>query len=172
MDRIDTERLKQLVDAHGAALVLYARQWCKAPDDAVQEAFIELLRQTSVPDHPAAWLFHTVRRRAMNLARAERRRTEHHRRAGQEREPWFLDGQTAEVDGSELRPMLERLPALERQIVVARVWGELTFEQVAELAGISLSSAHRRYRRALKRLGHMMNGKQDKIAKLAGLDPP
>jgi RNA polymerase sigma-70 factor (ECF subfamily) len=161
-DRIDSERLKQLVDAHSAALALYARQWCKAPDDAVQEAFIELLRQSPVPHHPAGWLFHTVRRRAMNLARGERRRTEHYRQAGQQRETWFLEDQTAEIDGDPLRPMLEKLPRLEREIVVARVWGELTFEQVAELVGVSLTSAHRRYHRALKRLGHMMNGRQDK----------
>ena len=162
VDRIDTERLKQLIDAHGAALALYARQWCNAPEDALQEALIELLRQTPVPDHPAAWLFKTVRRRAMNLAREERRRAEHHRRAEEQREQWFFDDHTEEFDSRQLQPMLERLPPLDREIVVARVWGELPFERIAEVVGISLSSVHRRYHRALARLGHMMNGKQDK----------
>lgn len=54
MQRIDTERLQQLIDRHGAALTLYARQWCHAPEDALQEALIDLLRQDSVPDCPAA----------------------------------------------------------------------------------------------------------------------
>jgi len=29
----------RLIDAHAAPLVLYARQWCDAPEDVVQEAF-------------------------------------------------------------------------------------------------------------------------------------
>lgn len=162
VQRIDTERLKQLIDAHGAALALYARQWCQAPEDALQEALIELLRQDPVPDHPAAWLFKTVRRRAMNLARGERRRAEHHRRAGRQRQGWFLDDGGEEFDSGELAGMLDRLPRLEREIVVARIWGELPFERIAELVDVSSSSVHRRYRRALSLLGDMMNGKLDK----------
>ena len=162
VERIDTERLRQLIDAHGAALTLYACQWCNAPEDALQEALIELLRQDPVPDHPAAWLFKTVRRRAMNLARGERRRVERQRRAGQQRQQWFLADGGAEFDSGELAEMLDQLPPLEREIVVARIWGELPFERIAELVDISSSSAHRRYRRALVLLGNMMNGKPDK----------
>lgn len=161
-NRIDSERLKQLIDAHGAALALYARQWCKAPEDALQEALLELLRETPAPEHPAAWLFKTVRRRAMNLARGERRRAEHHRRADEQRPQWFCDDHAEEFDSGELQTMLERLPPLDREIVVARIWGELPFERIAELVGMSLSSAHRHYHRALTHLGEMMNGKRDK----------
>ena len=57
-----------MIDAHGATLMLYARQWCRDPDDALQEALTELLRQSPAPDSPVAWLHKTVRRRAMNLA--------------------------------------------------------------------------------------------------------
>ena len=56
------------MDEHGAAKSLYARQWCRVPDDALQEALIDLARQDPVPDNPVAWLYKTVRRRAMNLA--------------------------------------------------------------------------------------------------------
>lgn len=156
VEPLDADRLRRLIDAHGAALVLYARQWCRAPDDALQESLMELLRQERPPEHPEAWLFKTVRRRAMNLARGERRRAKHHQRAGREREPWFVDGAEDEFDSRGLAAMLERLPPLEREIVVARVWGDLSFEQVAELVGISTSAAHRRYHSALSLLGHMI----------------
>ncbi len=138
MGKINAEQLRALVDAHGAALTLYARQWCHAPEDALQEALIELLREDPAPDHPLAWLFTTVRRRSMNLARGERRRDE-------------------AIDSQELTAMLRRLPALEHEIVVARIWGELSFEQIAALVGISTSAVHRRYRKALTLLGDMMN---------------
>ena len=43
----------------------------------------------------------------------------------------------------ELEPMLAELPRLEREIVVARIWGELSFEQIAELVERSTSAVHR-----------------------------
>jgi RNA polymerase sigma-70 factor (ECF subfamily) len=49
-------RLAELIDAHAPALVLYARQWCAAPEDAVQAAFCKLAAQRSPPDDEAAWL--------------------------------------------------------------------------------------------------------------------
>jgi RNA polymerase sigma-70 factor (ECF subfamily) len=154
--RIDAQRVRALFDAHGAALTLYARQWCRAPEDALQEALIDLLRQTSVPDHPVAWLYKTVRRRAMNLARAERRRVKHHRQAGEQRASWFLPKDGLE-EPADVEALLRRLPPLEREIVVARVWGELSFVQIADLVDRSISSVHRRYQRALAELGRMMN---------------
>jgi RNA polymerase sigma factor (sigma-70 family) len=159
VEGIDAGRLRELIDAHGAALVLYARQWCTAPEDALQEALVELVRQERMPEHPAAWLFQAVRRRAMNWTRGERRRAEYHRRAAEGREEWFLDAPDTVFERGELAAMLEWLPPLEREIVVTRIWGELPFERIAELVGISTSAAHRRYWRALSLLGAMMNGK-------------
>ncbi len=157
MQRIDSEWLRQLIDVHGAALVLYARHWCSAPEDAVQLALIDLLRQPRIPEQPVAWLFQAVRRRAMDWARGERRRTEHHRRAGEGRETWFLEDRDPAIDPQELERMLCRLPALEREIIITRIWGELSFEQIAALVGVSTSAAHRRYHKALSLLGDMMN---------------
>lgn len=123
---------------------------------------IDLLRQEDIPRDPVAWLFTTVRRRAMNLARGERRREEHQRQAGQERASWFLASSETEWDSEELAAMLEQLPSLEREIVVARIWGELSFDQIAELVAISSSAAHRRYHKALSLLGDMMNESLEK----------
>ena len=44
---------------------------------------------------------------------------------------------------------LEALPGEKREVVVARIWGGLTFEEIAEFADISSSEAHRRYEAAL-----------------------
>ena len=38
------ELIGRLLDRHGAALELYARQLCQCPDDCVQEALVELAR--------------------------------------------------------------------------------------------------------------------------------
>ncbi|HZT78720.1 MAG TPA: hypothetical protein VFA26_00740 [Gemmataceae bacterium] len=44
------EQLGRLIDQHAAALVLYARQWCAAPEDVVQEALVKLVRQRKPPE--------------------------------------------------------------------------------------------------------------------------
>ena len=46
--------IARLIDTHSAPLVLYARQWCDAPEDVVQEAFIKLVRQSPPPDDTVA----------------------------------------------------------------------------------------------------------------------
>ncbi len=158
---IDTTQLGELIDVHGAALVLYARQWCHAPDDALQEALIDLLRQNPVPNSPIAWLYKTVRRKAMNLARGEQRRTKYHQQAGELQERWFLPPGQQAGETVDLEPLLTKLPQLEREIVVARIWGELSLQQVAELIGQSTSSVHRRYHSALAELGQMIDHQLD-----------
>ena len=165
MERIDTEALQALIDSHGPALTLYARQWCQAPEDALQEALIDLLRQSPAPEHPVAWLFTTIRRRAMNLTRGERRRHEHQRQACQQRDEWFIDDEGPGFESEELAGLLAKLPDLEREILVARIWGELPFERIAELVGLSSSSAHRRYRAALLLLRGMLDENEDKLGK-------
>lgn len=165
MTHIDAQSLQELIDTHAAALTLFARQWCRDPEDAVQEALIELLRQNPIPNNLVAWLYTTVRRRAMNLARADGRRAKHQRSASEQRTSWFLPAESQLDDPVDYESLLARLPRTEREIVVARIWGELSFAQIAELADQPLSTVHRRYQRALGELAGMMNQLEQSEAK-------
>ena len=157
MTHINAQTLQELIDAHAAALTLYARQWCRAPEDAVQEALIELLRQDPIPDNVVPWLYTVVRRRAMNIARSDGRRTKHQQQAGQQREPWFLPAENDLDSPLDYESFLARLPRLEREIVVARIWGERTFAEIADLVEHPRSTVHRRYQAALAALECMIN---------------
>lgn len=66
----------QWFDSYAGPLVLYARQWLDAQqaEDAVQEAFIDLLRQRSAPPNVRAWLYRGVRQTALSAIRAAQRR--------------------------------------------------------------------------------------------------
>ena len=55
------ELLAQLVSQYATTLVLYARQWCDAPEDVVQEALLKLVRLKKPPDKLLAWVFRAVR---------------------------------------------------------------------------------------------------------------
>ena len=155
--RIDRQQLVTLHQRYAAALVLYARQWCRQPDDAAQEAMIQLAQLSPPPRDPVSWLFTTTRRRAMNLARAQRRREVHHRQAASRRDPWFTPRSHEAVDGEALQQALQQLDKVDRQIVVARIWGQLSFQQLAELVDRPASFVHRRYRRALDQLAHRLD---------------
>ena len=136
--------LAALLDAHGPALVLFARQWCAAPEDAVQDSFCTLAALRTWPDDPAGWLFRSVRNRAIDLGKADRRRA---RREAAAAKPagWFREAAVDGLDAAAAVAALDALPADQREAIVGRLWGGLTLEQVAAVAGCSVSTAHRRY---------------------------
>jgi RNA polymerase sigma factor (sigma-70 family) len=136
-------QLGELVDRHGPALVLFARQWSAAPEDVVQDAFLKLVALRNPPDDPAAWLFRVVRNRALDSAKMDRRRLK--REATIHPSRWFVEPEIDGLDAEQAIAVLERLPGELRETIVARLWGGLTFDQIAELCGCSPSSAFRRY---------------------------
>ncbi len=64
----------RLVDTRGPALILYARQWCHAPEDVVQDAFLKLVALRPPPRDAVAWLYRVVRNAAIDAGKADRRR--------------------------------------------------------------------------------------------------
>ena len=155
MGRIGPDILGGLFDEHAAALVLFARQWCDAPEDIVQDAFVALARQEEAPHRPVAWLFRVVHNGAIAAARQSRRRRRRERRASDPEAapgaPWFA-ATDDRIDAAQAARLLDELDAETREIVIARVWGGLTFEEVARLQSCSLTTAHRRYQAGLARL--------------------
>src|SRR4051812_12751229 len=104
------QRLAQLVDAHAAALALYARQWCCAPEDVVQEAFVKLAAQKAEPDNVVAWLHKVVRNAAVSAARGARRRRHHEAAAAGRGSDWFAPAEGTGLDAQVAAQALQALP--------------------------------------------------------------
>jgi RNA polymerase sigma-70 factor (ECF subfamily) len=147
---ISPESLSQLVVAHAATLELYARQLCDMPEDAVQDAFVKLAAQRALPQRVLPWLFEVTRNRALSLRRSAKRRKRHEERAA--RPDWFEANPAAPLDAETAMQAIERLSADEREVLVAHVWGGLTFDEIGKLTATSSSTAHRRFGDALARL--------------------
>jgi RNA polymerase sigma-70 factor (ECF subfamily) len=143
--------LGRLLHEQAPALVLYARQWCAAPEDVVQEAFVKLAAQGTLPDNPTAWLFKAVRHGALTARRASLRRQRHETAAAQRQSPWFCPTDDG-LDADAAQRALETLPAEQREVITLHLWGGLTFAQIADVAGCSASTAHRWYLEGLARL--------------------
>ncbi len=150
---IDAELLGRLLEERGPALALYAAQWTDAADDCVQEALVELARQPELPERVVAWLYRVVKNRALNAARGARRRRERETQAMTDR---LIDSrQRTAFDRDAAIEAVEALGQLEtdeRELVVMRIWGGLTFDEIGEALAISTATAHRHYMRALTKL--------------------
>ncbi len=144
---------------HGAALVLFARQWATSREDAediVQEAFLRFWRSRHKARDVLAYLYTCVKCCALEWRRGSLRRQ---RREAAVARP---DGAGAEglfacpLEQDERRALIEAalrgLPEAQREVLVLKTWGSLSFPQIAVALDISANTAASRYRYALARL--------------------
>jgi RNA polymerase sigma-70 factor (ECF subfamily) len=156
MPRIAPEELGRLYREHAPALRLYVRQWPAGEEDLVQEAFVKLAQQAPAPEQVLPWLYRVVRNGALAAGRSEARRRRRQDRVSAS-EVWFTTTEDR-LDGREASRLLAALPLEQREVVVARIWGGLTFEEAAQLVGCSLPTAHRRYQAGLAALRERLQG--------------
>ena len=152
MQSVDQELLSQLLDEHGSALVLYAQQWSGTPEDVVQEALMRLMRKRPVPTNIVGWMYRVVRNTAISASRAGAARARHERQAACQREPWFHNTADDGIDAQLATSMLASLAIELREVIVLRLWSGLSFQEIADLVGVSTSTAHRRYQDGIVKL--------------------
>ena len=150
-------------DAHAAGLLLAARLWtrCQADaEDVVQEAFTRAWpRRAAIQDLPA-YLYATTRTVALDMARGQRRTKRREEDVGTDptQPRWFEPAATLETD--ERRQLIEAalrdLPTDQREVIVLKIWGGLTFDAIATALGIPPNTAASRYRYALDRLRNLL----------------
>jgi RNA polymerase sigma factor (sigma-70 family) len=158
MSVLTSEAVKRLWDEHGAALTLYARQWCDAPEDVVQDAFLTLVRQNAAPDNPVGWIYRVVRNRAINASKSRGRKARREAAAAAGGEPWFETAEGDRIDARAAAEALRDIPEDQRETIIARLWGGLSFDEISQLTGGSISTVHRCYQRGLTALRERLDG--------------
>lgn len=151
------QHLSRLLRERGPALVLYARQWCRNPEDVVQEAFLQLMLERKEPGNIVAWLYRVVRHRALNASRSAARRAKRELAVALPNEAW-CEPWNDQLALDEATAALQQLPPELREVIAARLWSGLSFQEVADLTGISLSTAYRRYQAGLEMLRERLEG--------------
>lgn len=120
--------------------------------DVVQDVFLKWMAQCmrGTPDHPRGWLRRVTVNRAIDVARQRRERPEADiqvaDRYGTEQ---ALVRDDREVLREDVSTAMQRLPEMQRAVLVAKVYDELTFAQVADDLGIAVSTAKTHFVRAL-----------------------
>ena len=142
------------LETNGRRFLLFARSQARCEADAhdiLQDALVESWRRGDgerPPDN--ALVFRTIRRRAIDLGRRDDRRQRRELAAPAWIEP-SPAGPDAEFD-TELARAVQALPEPLREVIAMKIWGELTFQQIADTLGIPLNTAASRYRYALEHL--------------------
>lgn len=136
-------------------LILFARQWVRSAADAedvVQEAFVRFWRR-NLSIQNRGLLYSAVRSAALDLIRRDRRRARREVEVFGEAEH-TVQPQFEQLDDAqrELVLALDRLPREQREVLVMKIWNELTFAEISETLGISQNTAASRYRYALASL--------------------
>lgn len=142
---------------HGPALLLFARQQtARDPDaqDLVQDAVVESWqRQGDGEPPPLPLVFATIRRRAVDLARRQERRAQRERAALEPDSVAWFDPPLEDREMSQLlQQALAQLPATQREVITLKVWGGLTFAEIAATLDLPPNTAASRYRYGLEAL--------------------
>ncbi|MBT8045070.1 MAG: sigma-70 family RNA polymerase sigma factor [Verrucomicrobiae bacterium] len=152
---------KDWLKEHGSRLYVYARQRCNNREDAedmIQDALVRLWgyqeeRGNVPPDLPLA--YSVLRFVAMDHGKKKgrKKRKEEAIIYLHDRDDYWLDTSAEEDDEAEvLRHAVAGLGEKLREVVTLKVWGGLTFVQIAETMAISPNTAASRYRYALEQL--------------------
>jgi RNA polymerase sigma-70 factor (ECF subfamily) len=144
------------LERHAPALLLFARGWVPGhadAEDVVQEAFVRFWRSRTRVADPVAYLYACVKRCALEWLRAGARRSRREEAlARSEAEPLFEDVVEQQERRVAIEAALISLPEKQREVLVMRIWGDLSFPQIAEALGIPTDTAASRYRYALAKL--------------------
>jgi len=144
------------LDEHAPRLLAYARQWAGSSggaEDIFQDAFVRFWAKRDSVRDPVTYLYRCVRTTAMNSMRSRKRRKDHEAASIP---PGPGDNPHTIVEQSERRMLIENalagLPLDQREVVVMKIWGEMTFSQIGEVMSLPRSTAHATYGVAMTRL--------------------
>ena len=138
--------------------MLYARQWTGSmadAEDAVQNAFIRVFKaETPDPDKLLTYLYQATRWAALDHLRSHSRRKtrEEFAHTAMDTTAWFESSLETDEREQQIQEALKTLPEEQREVLVMKIWGGLTFKQIAEVVGSSLNTIASRYRYALEAL--------------------
>jgi RNA polymerase sigma-70 factor (ECF subfamily) len=147
------------VDSHAPALLLAARQWARdraTAEDILQTALLRFWPVRATAEEPLAMLYILVKNTALQHHRDARRLAARHAAAASRKPELTRDPVFARLADDERRRTIEaaldELPETQKEVLILKIWLNLTFERIAEILSIPADTAASRYRYALEKL--------------------
>jgi len=133
-------------------------------DDALQSAFMRAfrgLRGCKDPEHFGGWLYQIVVNECRTHASRQRRRELRFPPATEAIERVVAPGSEAEADndvGGHVEHALSMLPTEQREAFLLKHVEELSYEEIAQMTGVSVSALKMRVKRACDALRDLLEG--------------
>lgn len=149
---------KDYFDQWGSALLLFAKQQAGNSDDAediLQEAFVKVWKKYGRENISKALLYTAVRTTAIDFSRSCNRRKVREHKVFEQSEGdtiWFQRRLETKERNAMLERAIHQLSNDQQEVLVLKIWGELTFQEIASTLDISHNTAASRYRYALEHL--------------------
>jgi RNA polymerase sigma-70 factor (ECF subfamily) len=154
---------------HGPRLLLFARQQTRNgqdAEDALQDALVKLAKKVEEKTFVGgqeAWmpfLYTQIRREAIDRGRKDDRRRKREEHVVEDAKGlttvesgnWFLDSNADGEQAELVEQALKELPPKFAEVIVMKIWGDRTFDDIGKALGISLHTAASRYRYGLEAL--------------------
>ena len=158
----DVSALGQLFDLTAARLVRYAETISRRREDAEDALQIAMIKLAEHPerlahaDQPWAYFVKMVRNETLKLAESRRSRS----RVVELLRTWVARPRFWSLPDDDWREQIQtavkRLPSEQAEVVVLKIWEEMTFAEIAEVLGESPNTAASRYRYALEKLSRTL----------------
>ena len=146
--KLDREQIKRLYEQHGRGLIAYACTFLPgfaSAEDVLHQVFERLLRGgIDIEGSPVPYLYRAVRNAALNDVRNRARDVV--------LDDWLESPPDMRDAGIVLQSALRDLPVEQREVITLRVWGQMTFDEVATTLDIPAKTAESRYRYGLSKL--------------------
>lgn len=157
---VTIESWQEWLAEYAEKLLFFARQQCRLPSDAedlLQESLVESWSRHDAPGFPPLPLvYSTIRRRAIDQARSLDRRQSREQVSVEMAPEWFIENFDGDDDSRVVQAAMEHLSADQREVLTLKIWGDLTFREIAEVLGVPLNTVASRYRYALDALRNML----------------
>ena len=146
---LDRSQIKQLYEQHARGLIAYACAFLPgfaSAEDVLHQVFERLLKGgIEIQGPPARYLYSAVRNAALNAIRNRARDV------GLD-DTWLESPPGMQDTAIALQSALRELPVEQREVIVLRIWSQMTFDEVAATLGIPPKTAESRYRYGIVKL--------------------
>ncbi|WP_196139968.1 RNA polymerase sigma factor [Aliikangiella sp. G2MR2-5] len=117
-------------------------------EDAIHDALVAVAEVGIEPQDLKAYLFKSVRNKALFKVQQRQRLVEF--------EPEYLeavvDDEHSSLFARNVAREIDMLSGVQQQIIIMKIFGELTFAEIAELCDMSINTVSSHYRRGVQQL--------------------
>ena len=158
---VERDRIRGVVQDHQSALIRYAASILGGTEqakDIVQEVLLKLCRQRwrDVEGHLDSWLFRVTRNQALDALRKEKRMSLFEKTETMETLARVGEIAAAETRKSEtirsLLELVEQLPGRDKEIVTLKFQQGLSYREISDVTGLTVSNVGYVLHHALKEL--------------------